>query len=181
MVTMGIITAVIYMKDALKCTGLLAVGLLTAVFLYPFLHELGHTLTTTAFGYKIPDFQLFPLPSVICEMDMTNKVAIIFVGFGGMLLPYLISLVAPGKCFWLWYSWLVISGICVLSFVISIAGIVSYNLGKPINNEDITRILIHSGKNHVLYLALLIVLSVLRIIQIVRTKPIKRCLMEFGI
>lgn len=169
-----------YMKDALKCFGLLVVGLLTAIFLYPFLHELGHIIAAVAFGFKISNFQLLPLPSVMCEMDMTNKFAIVIVGFGGMFLPYLISLTSPKNHFWLWYLWLVISGICLLSFIISIAGVVSYNFGMPMNNEDITQIIVHSSRNYILYLVILIALSVLRIIQIIRTKPIERCLKEFG-
>ena len=169
------------MRDALKCMGLLAVGLLTAIFLYPLLHELGHMLTAVVFGYKVLNFQLLPLPSVMCEMDMINRFTIIVVGFGGMLLPYFISLMPPRKQFWLWYLWLVISVICLLSFVISIVGIVSYKMGMPINNEDITHIMVHSEENHILYLITLTALFVLRIIQIVHTKPIKRCLIEFGI
>jgi len=179
--TAGIIKLVMYMRDALKCMGLLAVGLLTAIFLYPLLHELGHMLTAVVFGYKVLNFQLLPLPSVMCEMDMINRFTIIVVGFGGMLLPYFISLIPPRKQFWLWYLWLVISVICLLSFVISIVGIVSYKMGMPINNEDITQIMVHSEENHILYLITLIALFVFRIIQIIYTKPIKRCLIEFGV
>ena len=170
-----------YMRDALKYMGLLAVGLLTAIFLYPLLHELGHIITAVGFGYKVSNFQLFPLPSIMCEMDMSNRFTIIVVGLGGMLLPYFISLMPPRKQFWLWYLWLVISVICLLSFVISIVGIVSYKMGMPINNEDITQIMVHSEENHILYLIILIALFVFRIIQIIHTKPIKRCLIEFGV
>ena len=178
---MGIIKLVMYMRDALKCMGLLAVGLLTAIFLYPLLHELGHILTAVVFGYKVSNFQLFPLPSIMCEMDMSNKFTIIVVGLGGMLLPYFISLIPPRKHFWLWYFWLVISGICLLSFAIAIAGIVLYKMGMSINNEDITQIIVHSEENHILYLITLTALFILRIIQIISTKPIKRCLIEFGV
>ena len=177
---MGIILLVRDMKDMLKYFGLIAVGLLAAIFLYPFLHELGHTLTAVVFGYKVSNFQLFPLPSVMCEMNMRNRLTIIVVGFGGMLFPYFVSLIPPRKHFWSWYFWLVISGICLLSFAISTVGIVLYKMGRPINTEDITQILIQSDKNYILYLVTLIVLSALRIIQIIHTNPIKRCLKEFG-
>ena len=169
------------MKDALKCFGLLAVGLLTAIFLYPFLHELGHTVSAIIFGRQVCDFRLFPIPSVMCEMDVTNKISIIVVGFSGMLLPYLISLVPPRKTFWIWYLWLIISGICLLSFAVSIAGIFMYVSGDPMANEDVTQIMKFADEYYVPYLAILIVLSVIRSIQIVRSKPIKRCMKCFGV
>lgn len=169
------------MKDALKCFGLLAVGLLTAIFLYPFLHEFGHTIAAIVFGRQVCGFRLFPIPSVMCEMDVTNKISIIVVGFSGMLLPYLLSLISPRKNFWVWYLWLIISGICLLSFSVSIAGVILYATGSPMANEDITQIMRFTEEYYVLYLAILIVLSIIRTVQIVRTKPIKRCMKYFGV
>ena len=172
---------VIRMKDALKCFGLLAVGLLTAIFLYPFLHELGHTCAAIIFGRQVCDFRLFPIPSVMCEMDVANKLAIIVVGLSGMLLPYLVSLVPPRKTFWIWYLWLIISGISLLSFSVSIAGIFMYVSGSPMANEDITQIMKFADEYYVLYLAILIVLFIIRSVQVVRSKPIKRCMKYFGV
>lgn len=172
---------VMKMKDALKCFGLLAVGLLTAIFLYPFLHELGHTVAATFFGRQVCDFRLFPIPSVMCEMDVTNIPAIIVVGFSGMMLPYLLSLIPLGKHFWIWYMWLIISGICLLSFTVSIVGVFLYVNGSPMANEDITQIMKFTDEYYMLYLAILIGLSIVRTIQIVRTKPIKRCMKYFGV
>ena len=169
------------MKDVLKCFGLLAVGLLTAIFLYPFLHEFGHTIAAIVFGRQVCDFRLFPIPSVMCEMDVTNKTSIIVVGFSGMLLPYLLSLISPRKHFWIWYLWLIISGICLLSFSVSIAGVILYANGSPMANEDITQIMRFTEEYYVLYLAILIVLSIIRTVQIVRTKPIKKCMKYFGV
>ena len=169
------------MKDALRCFGLLAVGLLTAIFLYPFLHELGHTCAAIIFGRQVCDFRLFPIPSVMCEMDITNKLAVIVVGFSGMLLPYLLSLVPPRKTFWIWYLWLNISGISLLSFSVSIAGIFMCVSGSPMANEDITQIMKFADEYYVLYLAILIVLFIIRSVQVVRSKPIKRCMKYFGV
>ena len=172
---------VMKMKDALRCFGLLAVGLLTAIFLYPFLHELGHTCAAIIFGRQVCDFRLFPVPSVMCEMDIINEFAVIVVGFSGMLLPYLLSLVPPRKTFWIWYLWLIISGISLLSFSVSFAGIFMYVSGSPMANEDITQIMKFADEYYVLYLAILIVLAVIRSVQIVYSKPIKRCMKYFGV
>lgn len=171
---------VMHMKDFFRFIGLIAVGLLTAVFLYPFLHELGHVVAAIAVGADVKGFQLFPLPSVMCEMDVTNKFSCIAIGMGGMMLPYAIGFVLPRKRFWLWYIWLIMSGICLLSFAISIASIFYFRIGSPIANEDITQIMLFADEYYILYLAILISLSVFRIIQIIRTKPIRRCMREFG-
>ena len=172
---------VIRMKDVLKCFGLLAVGLLTAIFLYPFLHELGHTIAVIIFGSEVSEFRLFPLPSVLCEMDITNQFALVFVGFGGMLFPYVLSVASPGKHFWIWYLWTILSGICLLSFAISITGIFLYKFGSPIANEDITRVMEHADEYYTLYLGILIVLTIVRVVQLIRSKPIKRCMKEFDV
>lgn len=172
---------VIKIKDLRKAIWLLFIGLLTAVVIYPFLHELGHTLAAIIFKNRVCNFRLFPLPSVTCEMDSTDKFAFSVVGFGGMFFPYLLSVVFPKKHFWLWYLWVVISGICLLSFMISIVGIVRYKLGTPIANEDITQIMTRSEEYYVLFLVILIFLSAIRIAQIIHSAPIRRCLKEFNI
>lgn len=169
------------MKDVLKCLGLFAVGLLTAIFLYPFLHELGHSVATILFGTRIEDFRLLPLPSVMCEVDITDKWNIIAVGFGGMLLSYLVSCVSPVKHFWVWYVWFVNSFICLLSIVLSIVGICLYNHGSPMQNEDVTQIMQYASEYYPIYLAILIGLFGLRLIQIIKTKPIVRCTKQFNI
>ena len=169
------------MKDLRKAIGLLFIGLLTAVVVYPFLHELGHALAAVIFKSGVCDFRLFPLPSVACEMDIANQFTFAAVGFGGMLLPYLLSVAFPKRCFWLWYLWVVVSGICLLSFAISIVGVVQYKIGTPVANEDITQIMARSEEHYVLYLAILIVLSVIRIAQIIHSAPIRRCLEEFNV
>ena len=172
---------VMCMKDLRKGLGLLAAGWLAAVFLYPLLHELGHAAAAAAFNFRILELRLLPLPSLACEMDCTNRFAMAAVGFGGMLLPYLLSLIPPKKHFWPWYLWMVISGICLLSFAISMAGIVRFKAGAPIQNDDITQIMASAGEYGPAYLALLTGLSIFRINQVIRTRPLRRCLREFGL
>lgn len=89
-------------KDYLKILGLIVVGLGTAILLYPFLHELGHTLAVIVTGGKILEFQLFPLPNVLCELKEYTVFNTILIGFSGMVFPFLISVVPRRKSFWLW-------------------------------------------------------------------------------
>lgn len=169
------------MKHLLHYIGLTAIGLTTAILLYPLLHELGHVVASLVLGAEISNLKLFPLPSVMCKLNTSNVLYVVFVCFNGMLLPYMVSIIPPEKHFWNWYIWFVISGICLLSFVISIISIVSYRIGRPMANEDITQALIYAPQYHVLYIVVLVVLSLLRIVQIVHTHPIQRCLKHFEI
>lgn len=80
------------------------------------------------------------------------------------------------------FKWILeISGICLLSFAVSIAGIFLYVSGNPMANEDITQIMKFADEYYVLYLAILIVLFIIRSVQVVRSKPIKRCMKYFGV
>ena len=52
------------MSKTRKAICLLPIGLLCAVFIYPFLHELGHGLVVFLLGAKVVKLQWFPLPSI---------------------------------------------------------------------------------------------------------------------
>lgn len=158
-----------------------AVGLLGAVIIYPIFHELGHVLAAVILGQEICDFRLFPLPSVVCKTNFTDGFSVAAEGFGGMLLPYLLSLIPVKRNFWLWYLWATVSGICLLSFAISIMGIARYQAGSPMANEDITLVMEHAGEHYALYLAVLIGLAAVRLAQVICSKPMERCLEEFKI
>lgn len=76
------------MKAVVKAVNLLIVGLAVAVFIYPMLHELGHSVFALCVGSEVLDVTLFPFPSVVCCMDTQKDIAVALVGFGGMLLRF---------------------------------------------------------------------------------------------
>ncbi len=45
-------------KDGLKAVILTATGLLTAVLIYPFLHETGHSLAALSVGARVNEFTI---------------------------------------------------------------------------------------------------------------------------
>lgn len=49
-----------------------AIGLFTAVILYPFLHESGHSLFAVALGGKVTEFNLCRFP-ISCVMSVGLK------------------------------------------------------------------------------------------------------------
>ena len=81
------------MKDAVKLFGILFFGLLTAVIIYPFLHESGHLIAAVLLGAEVLEFNLFPLPNVLCDMTHMRDISIIIVGLNGLFFPISFSAV----------------------------------------------------------------------------------------
>lgn len=158
-----------------KLIGTLVVGLLTAIFIYPFLHEGGHALATILAGGKVCGFQLLPLPFVTCESSKINLSGMIVIGLSGMLFPLLFSWIIYLKNFWIWLIGVYLNFICLLSFAISLYGCIKFINGSPIANEDITKVLeLCPGKSSAFLLGLT-VLTIGIIIQMIISKPLKHC------
>lgn len=161
-----------------RLSGILSVGLLTAMFIYPFLHEGGHALATIFVGGKVCEFQLLPFPFVTCESSKINLSGMIMIGLSGMLFPLLFSWVIYLKNFWIWLIGVYLNFICLLSFAISLYGCIRFISGRPILNEDITKVLqLCPGQSSVFLLGL-IVLIIGMVIQMIISKPLQHCNIE---
>ena len=79
------------MKDVFKGVLLIAIGLVAAIIVYPFTHELGHSIAAWVSGAQIYEFHLFPIPNVLCRFDSMNLKSVVLVGFGGMLFPAVLT------------------------------------------------------------------------------------------
>lgn len=168
-------------SDYLKIFGIIAVGLGTALLLYPFLHELGHTLAIIATGGEILEFHLFPLPNVLCELKEYTAFNTIIVGFSGMMLPFLVSAIPNHKNFWVWLSNLYLKSISLLSFLISTAVVVLYQCGIPIQNDDMTKVMDAYPKAGCVYVLILLALSIFTIWQMITDNPLKHILSYFDL
>lgn len=167
------------MKDVLKVFGLVFVGLFIAIFIYPTLHEFGHMLATFVLGGSVKEFHVFPMAYVVCDMSHTRVLSKIIIGLSGMLLPFLLSSIVQPKKFWGWYICFITRGVCILSFVISLAAIVLFHLEREIENEDIIQVLKMEPAYGGIYFAFLMLLLVADIILVVRSRPINQCLRYF--
>lgn len=87
------------MKDVFKGVLLIAIGLVAAIIVYPFTHELGHSIAAWISGAQIYEFHLFPIPNVLCRFDSMNLKSVILVGFGGMLFPAVLTGIRSPKTF----------------------------------------------------------------------------------
>lgn len=166
-------------KCILKFVGLLAVGLITAIFIYPFLHEFGHSLAALICGAEVLDVTMFPLPSVLCKIEYQKELNVITIGFGGILFPYLLTNVPPPKKFWIWYIWILIKGITLLSLLLSMFAVYMFGIGKPVVNEDVTQILKYTAKHSAVYIVIFMGMGTSILYRIIKSKPLLRCKREF--
>lgn len=169
------------MKDVFKGVLLIAIGLMAAIIVYPFTHELGHSIAAWISGAQIYEFHLFPIPNVLCRFDSMNLKSVILVGFGGMLFPAVLTGIRSPKIFLLWYLWFVIKGIYALSFLVSLWALVFFQTGLEIANDDMIQVMQFAPEYRAIYLAVIIGLLAITMVQLVHAKPLKRCLKYFGV
>lgn len=166
------------MKDAMKITAITIVGLIIAVIMYPFLHEGGHSLAAVIVGAKVEEFNLYPLPNVLCSVQSVGTMGLVIIGISGMLFPFLLTSIIQPKKFWSWYICFTIRGICLLSFVIALFAVVVFQTDLKMVNEDITQVVQLTPDYKGLYAIVLLILIVWDILLVVKSHPVRRC-MEF--
>lgn len=158
-----------------RCVGVFLIGLLTAILIYPFLHESGHSIATILVGGEVCEFQLFPFPYVTCEVSKINNNGMIIIGFSGMLFPFMFSWLIYVKHFFVCLIGLFLNLICIISFVLSLYGCIQYIYGEPLVNEDITKVIELCPRNICGVMITLIVLIIGIVTQIVISNSIQRC------
>lgn len=156
------------MKLTLRFLCLLVIGILTAIIIYPFLHESGHSLAVLLLGGRIKSFNIFPIPNILCQMKEYSKTDFFIIGFSGILLPCIISSFIPKRKFWLCYVKTVISFICLLSFLLGIVSAYLYQKGSKMQNDDITIILQNSPEYLPLCLVLLMVSTIISTVLFIK-------------
>lgn len=166
-------------KDIKKLFGLILAGWGTAIVLYPFLHETGHSLITLLVGGEVVEFHLFPLPNILCLLREQNTAEVVLIGLSGMLFPFAVSCLPSCKNFWLWYVNWSLKGISLLSFLISAVIVIMFQSGTPVENDDMTRVMEAYPQGATMYLALFALLSVYVIWRMVEDRPINRLLSLF--
>lgn len=167
------------MKFALKAIMLFAVGLFTATVVYPVLHEFGHSAAAITVGAEVTEFNLLPLPNILCDIAGTDNTGVVIIGFSGMTVPFLISALIKPKTFWIWYANYVLKGINALAFIIAVISSICFMTGNPVSNDDITQILalLSSGQYFCFFVSLGMVVPAIR--TFLKEKPLDRCIRYF--
>lgn len=90
------------------------------------------------FWCKCSEFSLFPLPSVVCNVEMMSNTGMFFIAISGTLIPLLLCIALKSKMFWINYIKILIIVISILSFLISIFGF-AFAPEILLNQDDLVR------------------------------------------
>ncbi len=145
------------MKDAIKIISILVVGLFVAIFLYPFLHELGHVIATVLGGSELYELSIFPIPYVACGLNENNIGLQNIIGVSGMLLPFLITCIVRSNRYLVWLILFYLKGIAAMSFGISYIAVLCFQSGFIWENEDIVKVVQLSRIDSSVWLFLMLV------------------------
>lgn len=169
------------MKDFLKLFLIAVVGGLTAIILYPIIHEIGHGVSAIIFGVEVKELHIFPNAYVICDVSRTKEFGKIMIGLSGILLPFILSAFVQPKKFWGWYTCFILRGVCILSFGFSLIAIALFNFGREIENEDIVQVLKIEPMYAWIYALAFIVLMLIDLFLVAKSQPIQKCIRYFDL
>ncbi len=125
------------------------------------------------------DFELFPLPYILCEITEVDTLGLVFIALSGMYFPLIVSFLFCKRFFWLWYGTMVTRCISLLSFMISLVTLAFYHVGIIIEDEDIVQA-VRVWNEGELFLAIVMILTVLLTVgSIIKQKPLCRILNYF--
>lgn len=156
---------------------ILIVGLCVAIVIYPAMHEMGHSVAAVISGAKVLEINLFPVPSLLCNVGRVSAIGIVFISISGSIFPLLLVIFSP-KRFIGWYSCFTIRWISLLSYIISEVSIILFFCGIPIKEEDITYALLENQQYAWIYMLLYLLLIIVTSVLIVQSKPIEKLLLE---
>ena len=168
------------LKEFLKMMGLIIVGLLTAAIIYPLLHEVGHSLVALLVGARITEFNILPIPFVECEISNVDIIGQTLSGLGGIVFPFIMSMLLKPKWFWSWYASLILRCISVYSVILSIIATVLHINGNSWQNEDIVQVLHLFPNGTWLLLIVLSIMGTYGLMRILKEKVLSRCLDYFN-
>ena len=164
-------------KDWLKILSITIVALFVAILSYPFLHELGQIIASFFVVAEVLELTLFPVPSVLCDVSKVSNNGLIIIGFGGVLLPLIISFLIPRKWFFCWFFRVLLQGMSVLSFAISCVSI----LFSVNHQDDMIRVLNFWESGKVVLLLILCSATILTLVAIILDRPGRRICKFFGV
>jgi len=138
------------MKSYIKVFVFLFLGLCLAIFIYPFLHELGHVIASLLLGLQCREFHLLPMPYVLCDMSQAREIDYYIVGSSGIIFPIISSqLLRPfyNKNIFIDFTVFIIEGISALACAISLISIFLLQFGYELKEDDITSVLIKANSS----------------------------------
>ena len=162
------------MKMLVRSLGLLSVGLLVAVVIYPTLHELGHALAAILVGARVKAWSVFPLSYVVCDFSGASPQAMAVVSLAGLLFPLLVSSVSCGG-FWVWCAQLFLK--CAALAALLLSGVTTLLLvnGNGVAQDDMAQL--QQWQPYGIWVATIVIgaAAATAVFLLFRERPFARC------
>lgn len=110
--------------------------MLTSLIIYPILHEVGHLVGALIMRYEIQEIGIGSTLYITFITD-AKELKVIFVTFSGMIFPFLLSLLIPGKYICLWLIKIVIITTGVVVIMLSLICMILYFFGVTMIDNDL--------------------------------------------
>lgn len=158
-----------YVKSVL----LVNVSVLTSLIIYPVLHEVGHLVGALILHYDIKEISIGSTLYITFTTD-DNALKAIFLAFSGMIFPFLLSWLIPGKYICLWIIKIAIIVTSMVVVLLSVIFVFLYSLGVTITNNDLISV-VQLSPNLTCYSIVLSVLIEIMFIYVLKyQRPFER-------
>lgn len=143
------------------------IGLGVAVA-YLVLHELGHVLFALLLGVKIEGITLFSEFNIICQFDDSQITEIVLTGYGGIIVPIILSVFFVPDIFIFRYMNFVVKILNLLVVINAFCALVLSVCNMPVYQNDITTVLEISEKSLLPTMVVLILCLIVVVLSLFR-------------
>ena len=161
------------MRFWVKSASVVAVSVFTSIIVYPLLHEAGHITAALIIGYEIKEIGIDSALYIRFMAD-SNVLKVLFVTFGGMVLPVLVSWLIPGRCFYLWLIKTVIIATGAVVVLLSVLSVVLCIAGFDIRENDLISVAEFSSASVCICLVLSVLIEALLFYVLKSQRPFER-------
>lgn len=162
----------------IKLVWMFLTAVCSAMFVYPFLHELGHLLAALFTGGRIIDFSVFPASYVMMDMGNVSPWKTAVVGLCGMIFPMVCAMLHPRR---LTVSVIIytLRAANILAWFLSCLAIALDQIGMSWENEDVIKVIrcIEGGEFALFLICLTAML--LSVFSLIKDKPVSRIVSFF--
>lgn len=120
------------------------------------------------------EFCIFPSPYTMTYEGKLSGYQMILIGLAGPILPVLVSIIMRPKKFVLWYMNSLIKIISAVSLIIAIISTISFIIGNPVKNEDITSVLSINNQLWIIIIPVSLLLIFILYKSLIKDKPVSK-------
>lgn len=168
-----------FLKDIKRIIKMIILGLFTVIFVYPFIHELGHALFCTLFGGSVVSFSVLPLPYIVCDMTDVGGFGIVLSALGGLMLTCAVVFTIKPKKFLMLFISFTYTIVTMFEVLLAVISAVLFLCGGAVLDQDMKYVMINRHVEPIIVICFLISLFVFLCIKVFCLHPVKALYLYF--